>query len=253
MLIGASSFTSTSLATGNYGALLALPVTLAWLADRRRSPAAVGAWAGLALATKPFLGLVAVDWILRRQAWTLLFAALVGAACLGVGLATFGPGTTVAWMAQLREVQWTWAAMNGSVAGLVSRCLDASPYHVPLVVAPRLAAALSSTLALVIAGVSLFVARTADADRRWALLLLACLLSSPLGWIYYGWIVVAPLWLLWQAGRLWTPGLWLAAPGLFAPMWLTAPTSHGLATLTIGSVYTWTYLGLWLAVLVRRA
>jgi hypothetical protein len=35
-------------------------------------------------------------------------------------------------------------------------------------------------------------------------------------------------------------------------MWLTVPTTHALATLTIGSVYTWTYLGLWLAVLVRR-
>jgi hypothetical protein len=252
VLIGASSLTSTSLATGNYGPLLALPVTLAWLADRRRAQPAVGAWGGLVLAAKPFLGLLAVDWLLRRQGRTLIAAGMAGAACLAVGLVTFGLASTLDWVVQLREVQWTWAAMNGSLPGLVTRMLDASPYHTPLVEAPRLAATLSLMLVLLVAAISLFVARTADVDRRWALLLLACLLCSPLGWIYYGWIFAGPMWLLWKDGRLWMPGLWLAAPGLFVPMWLTAPTTHALATLTLGSVYTWTYLGLWLAVLVRR-
>src|SRR4029453_3564366 len=130
---------------------------------------------------KPFLGLVAVDWILRRQMRTMLAAGLVGVACLGAGIATFGLATTLDWAVQVREVQGTWAAMNGSLPGLVSRVLDASPYHTPLVVAPKLAAAVSVTLALLVAAVSLLVARTADADRRWALLLLACLLCSPLG------------------------------------------------------------------------
>jgi hypothetical protein len=227
-------------------------VTLAWLADRRRAERAVGAWAGLVLATKPFLGLLAVDWLLRRQWRTWLTAGLVGGACLAAGLAFFGPGPTLEWVVQLREVQWTWAAMNGSLPGLVGRLLDTSPYHVAFVVAPRLAAALGLTLALVVAAISLAVARTADTDRRWALLLLACLLCSPLGWIYYGWIVIGPLWVLWKDARLWMPGVWLAVPGLFLPMWLIVPTTNALATLTLGSVYTWTYLGLWLAVLVRR-
>jgi hypothetical protein len=107
-------------------------------------------------------------------------------------------------------------------------------------------------LVVAVAAVSLRAARTADVDRRWALLLLACLLCSPLGWIYYGWIATGPLWVLWTSGRLWTPALWVAAPGLFVPAWLTLPTSHGLAALTLGSVYTWTYLGLWVAVLRGR-
>ena len=127
VLIGASSLTSTSLVTGNYGPLLALPVTLAWLADRRRAEAAVGAWGGLVLAAKPFLGLLAVDWILRRQGRTIVVAALVGLGCLAVGLVTFGLASTLEWVVQLREVQWTWAAMNGSLPGLVSRMFDASP------------------------------------------------------------------------------------------------------------------------------
>ena len=228
-------------------------MTLAWRADRDGRKVGTGAWAALALAAKPFLGLLVVDWAIRRQGRTIVAAAVVGLGCLATGVAVFGVGATGEWVLQLREVQWAWGAMNGSVPGLVSRILADSPYHTPFValptrrrvVEPRAHPRDSRDLAR----------GRADGGRGSSLgappARVPPLLAARLD--LRGWILVGPLWLLWKEGRLWTPALWLVGPGLFAPPWLTLPTSSGIAALTIGSLYTWTYLGLWLAVLCGPA
>lgn len=100
-------------------------------------------------------------------------------------------------------------------------------------------------------------------DRGFALLLLAALLLSPLGWIYYLWIVVGPLVVLihyWYNEesetkrstlmRIRNSILFISCFGVFLPLPVVVLHQPSLAaTVTYGSSYFWTFLFLWLALI----
>ena len=99
-------------------------------------------------------------------------------------------------------------------------------------------------------------------DRAFALMLLASLLLSPLGWTYYFWLPVGPIVVLWAAWRrgpdaetgcsTWTRNLLkFALIGLMYPLWcigLGQPRSLG--TVLISSLYFWGLVLVWFALLI---
>ena len=93
-------------------------------------------------------------------------------------------------------------------------------------------------------------------DRSFAGVLLTSLLISPLGWVYYLWLVAGPAAALWQTvGQRRSFGrnvcIALAVPGLVCPLLLTAAwREYAWGAVTLGSIYTWTTLALWTAIML---
>jgi hypothetical protein len=88
-----------------------------------------------------------------------------------------------------------------------------------------------------------------DIDRAFAMMMLAALLVSPLGWVYYWWLPVGPM-----AALLRRPpaAFWIAAPLMAAPLFVvTAGQPNGWMTVTVGSAYFWATLLAWAAVCIR--
>lgn len=242
------------------------PVCWAWLAYRRGDSRRAGVWLGVAAAIKPFLLLFAPYFLLRRDRRALASMLLVVAACVALGLVVFGPRAYAEWLAQLPRVSWDSHFMNASVWGVLQRNVGRSNYPMFLK-APALVPPVAVGLALLIGAMTVTrVARTRPEPRRtdedWAVLLMAALLMSPLGWNYYGWIAVWPTAALLAHHAPWRRpawrDLWLV-PGLGGWLWWGKMTEWGqpnpLVTLTGSSLYFWALLSLWIWSLgaIRRA
>jgi hypothetical protein len=89
--------------------------------------------------------------------------------------------------------------------------------------------------------------RDRDLDRSWLLVMAGALLWSPLGWVYYGWFLMPPLAVMALSGRL-TTGmrLWLGL-WLWPPFSLFLARSRAPIAATLGSVYFWGLLALWIS------
>jgi hypothetical protein len=263
--------TGTVVATGQVSLLLLLPVTLAWLAARRGAWARAGAWLGLAMSVKPFLFIFLPYFLLRRYPGAAVTALLVAAGAFVTGMLVFGLASHLAWLSALGATDWSWAAMNGSILGVLSRTMSESPYFTPLVSAPGLVRPLWLCGAA-IAGVLTLAAAWRDdspeaVDRGFVLVLVGAQLVSPLGWVYYFWLPVGPAaalvadWLRQRRDRTATAGtsaahwrnvlLWTSLPCLVWPLGLvTAWQPSRLATATLGSVYFWGTVLVWSSVLL---
>lgn len=243
--------------TAQVSFLVAWPACLAWLAYRRGHGARAGAWLGLAIAIKPFIGLL-VPYLVVRRDWRALGAcAATGAGAVLVGAAVFGPGAYVEWLRQLPQVSWAGHYLNASWFAVVVRALGESSLA-PLArweaaVWPTSIAGAMAVGAVTLARLWPRPSSSAGIDRDWACLLLAALLMSPLGWCYYLWIPLWPLVALIVARAPWRApawgDLWLL-PGLGGWLWWGQMTAWGqpspVATVTFGSAYFWALLSLWI-------
>jgi hypothetical protein len=239
--------TAATTVTGQFTGLLMLLTVVAWQAMRGEQETKAGIWLGILIGLKPFLGLfLAVLCIVRRWRTVAVALATLGAT-FAAAIAVFGMEQHRAWLQALGAVDWTWAPMNGSVYGLLTRCFAASPYFTPFVenrpaIVGLWAASSAAIVALTVA------AWRRSVDHGVAATLLASLLVSPLGWVYYAWLAVAPCTALWARRR---PSLVVVGfVCLLVPFFATvAGQPHAWATATIGSAYTWGLLALWAGVL----
>jgi hypothetical protein len=267
--------TGAVIVTGQLSWLLLLPVTLAWRAMRSRAHTRAGFYLGLAMSVKPFLAIFA-PCVLRTGPRAAAMAALAVLSAFGLGVAIFGLATHASWIAALRSADWEWAAMNASILGVLSRTLADSPYFVPLVSLPGLVTPLWVAAAVIVAALTLVAADShrspEEVDRSFALLLLGSLLVFPLGWVYYVWLLLPPIWSLsiqWLRERrslivrreVSVRGtlirarnvlLLMAIPGLTCPLAFVAGAFQPspLATATVGSAYFWSVFFLWTALVI---
>lgn len=239
--------------TGQVTYFLTLLVTNAWAAARTGRWRRAGALMGLAVATKPFLAPLCVYLAVRRRWAALATAAVSAVLCYGAGLAVFGWAAHVHWVRALASVDWEWAPMNGSIAGMLSRALESSPLFVPVLLRPDWVAPLSMVFssAVFTATVWRCVRSSHDVDLDFARFLSAALLISPLGWAYYLPLTAAPLAAVWW--RRWAGPWTLADYTLVAGTMLSftpvvvsmAATDTAVGTLSVGSVSFWTTSLLW--------
>jgi Glycosyltransferase family 87 len=232
-----------SLQFGQLGLWLALGVVGAWHFARSGRWRAAGWLLGVLIITKPFLlplGLL----LLRRRAWRGLPTAAAGAAALTIAAVPFvGVRTYLDWFGALSTVQWYGHPLNASLTGLVYRISPADlPAWVPLVI----------MVAIVVSTAALAFRERVDAalhpeDRAFAILLLASILASPLGWMYYT-AVLLPLAVMlrqtWprltQPARratvagatcMWIPYLWTMSFGSGVGALLGATQTYGMVIL----------------------
>ena len=205
-----------------------------WWRQDRWSAGSVGY--GLALGLKPFLA-VFLLWLLITRRWRAAIVSIgVAALPLAIGVAAYGIDVSRAWIQAVRDVTWTYAPMNASLPGIVSRVITSAPAGSSGPLAASLALVGGATIVII----TLLRTRRQPIDRSWLPLMASALLASPLGWLYYLW------WML-PGGR--PSRLLLESPLLWIPMIVTV-TSEPSAwrTATLGSVYFWGLFMLW----VRR-
>ncbi len=257
VIVLATTGASFELALRQLAFALLLPLMGAWWLERTGRVTAAGACIGLLCVLKPFYGLFALMFIWRRE-WRAAAACAATAACaLLAGWALAGTGGYLAWIDNLRHVTWTWHVFNGSVWGVASRLFSPQQIAIaaawtPLVISPGL------TLVVSYVGVALIVVllwrglRGADADRRYALISLASLLLSPLGWVYYLPASFAPVTVTLSR----RPGiaLWIVLALAMCPYGVLVNRRYGLlATLTLGQTSFVVVFGLFLLVYGRGA
>ena len=226
--------------TGQVAWVLMLLVALAWAAGRRDRQIACGGLLGAAIAIKPFLAPMLL-WLGWRGATRAVVAACASAAAIvGLGLAGFGLGQYVEWTHGVSLVSWYGMPFNASMWGWSYRLLAGDPASLASVmhsgtIAYGIAAALCACAAAVTA---VGLTRLRTFDDQWNLVLTTTLLVSPLGWVYYG-ALLLPGW----RGR-W-PG-WLATACWLVPTpWLSAGQPSIVATLLWGSAASWGLLLIW--------
>lgn len=242
----ACAATGATAVTVQFSGLLVLLVALAWRALHRGNEGVAGVVLGVLIALKPFLGLFVPVFLLGRRLRLTAYTAGAGAASFALGVLIFGIGPHLEWVRTMGDISWVWGAMNGSVQALFSRLFEGAPYYAPLGHAGWLVRP-AWLVSIAIIGWHTLRTATRSLDHAFASTVLGALLISPLGWVYYHWLALPGCLALWRRGapRLAVAGLALmAVPLIFIVAFQPAP----LATLTIGSTYTWATLLLWLAV-----
>jgi hypothetical protein len=236
--------------------LLMGPVTAAWLAARQGRSRAAGAWLGLAAIVKPFLLLFVPFLLMRRDRRALEALAAVGVGMIAIGLLVFGPGAYRDWLVQLPRVTWGSHYMNASVAGLLQRLIGLSPYEhagdLPWLRLVLLGAAVATVGTVTIVRTARLRKDAAGVDAAWASLLLASILLSPLGWVYYMWIALWPVAAVIGHERPWARRTFhdlLLVPGLGGWLWFRKMAGWGqpglIASATFASMYFWALAALW--------
>jgi uncharacterized membrane protein len=235
-----------SLLLGQIGALLMLLLTAAWIADRKDRLLAAGTLLGIAIGAKPFL-LVFVAYALWRRSAAFASGLAAGiAAMVTLGLAVAGVSGFRSWLGAIEQITWSAHVANASLLALLTRTLSVTPeilHATPLVARPDLVQPLWWTsVAIVGATAAVTLLRTRNRDQAWAILLIASLLVSPLGWVYYATIFVGPL--LAVALATTRPAQYFIAAGsacLNVPP-TTVPALGALGVLVFGSIYAWGFL-----------
>jgi hypothetical protein len=238
-LMFATTAVSVDLKLGQMGGIIAGLVTWAWLSDRQRRALQAGVALGIASYMKPFLAILLLYWLWRRQWRSLGWAAVAIVTMTGLGTWVAGPASYLAWIDRLRQIEWMAHPLNASTVGLATRVFALAPGR--LFVSPMtiLSPAIVRLIVVTLDGVgalALLRLRGATVDRAWAILLLLSIWLSPLGWIYYLPITIGPLLALWHSGTTLTRTLLLVGWGFAAVP--PAPTFVHLgpwATLSWGS------------------
>lgn len=254
----ANASTGAIVVTGQLTFLILLCLTLAWRAARRSRWVSAAIWLGVLASVKPFLGLFGVLFLLRGRLTAAVGMAATACICMAAGIVVFGVSSYLAWIDALRLADWTWPPMNGAIAGFFARSLSLSPIFTPLFegdsLVPVLTAA-ATLLVLAIAFKSLTSADRQPVDKDFLVLLLTTLLVTPLGWIYYLWLILGPALACWRPNHRWNAIHLIVASFtlvcLMCPLPLTGIwLGQSWAAPTIGSAYFWTTLGLWLLVVI---
>jgi hypothetical protein len=260
-LLATAAFTAPAMIatviTGQVGLLILLPFTLAWYRLREGRDGEAGVWLGVCAGTKLFV-LLHLAFLVHARRWRAAATMAVTLATLfALGLAVFGVGAYRHWLAQLGSVTWAEHYMNGSLLGLIERTLSTSDWqYVPLIEWPWLVRPLwIGAAALVVwRGVGA-LRQPLAADRQFLIVTAAMLLLSPLGWVYYLFLLMPPLAAVLASDQpildartrriLIAGGAALLVP---APIpWLSLQWDSGIVTATLGGIYTWGLLIVFLA------
>ena len=186
-----------SLLLGQIGGVMMLLVTAAWIADRRDRPLLAGVLLGVGIGAKPFLLVFAAYAVWRRSLALAAGLAAGVAAMAALGLMTAGVAGFRSWLGAIEQITWGAHVANASLLALLTRTLSTTPailHATPVVVRPELVQPLWWIGAAIVCAVTAATLLwTRNMDQAWAILLIACLLVSPLGWVYYATMFVGPL------------------------------------------------------------
>ncbi|HEY1192153.1 MAG TPA: glycosyltransferase family 87 protein [Gemmata sp.] len=190
---------------GQFNALLAFLIAVAWVADRHDRWALAGLAVGAAVAVKLFPALLLV-YLVAAQRWRAAGVALLTAGALtGAAVAVLGADAFVTYARDVvpavsakYATQWN----NLSISAFWGRLFTPTPESrvVAVADAPLLGALLAGACRLAMWGATVVAAlgaRSSEArDRAFALVVVAMVLVSPIAWPHYFVLLVVPIGLL---------------------------------------------------------
>jgi len=226
--------------------VLMLLLTAAWIADRRDRPLRAGVLLGIAIGVKPFLA-VFIVYALWRRSRTFAGGLVAGVSTtVALGWLATGVAGFRSWLGAIEQITWSAHVANASLFALFTRTLSRTPdvlHATPLALRPDLIQPLwwaAVALVTIVAAITLW--RTRDRDTAWATLLIASLLLSPLGWVYYATMFVGPLLAVaMTATRRAQIALAAGCACLLVPP-VDAPSLGAVGVLIFGSIYAWGFL-----------
>ena len=235
-----------SILCGQFSLLLLLLLAVAWAASRSGKDQMAGIALGLAMSLKVFVGLFLLFFLVRRR-WRLL-CWFIGTflACGLVALAALGMDSYQQYQTVLSSVTWYAASWNASFMGFFTRIFGGSE-NTPLINTPGLAYALAYGSSLWVTLCLIWLAwprpDTSSPERfdlGVSMTLVAMLLISPLGWMYYFPLLFLPAVVAWRVSDMFVsasrykativlawllstiPSIYIPAPELNRPIdWFT--------------------------------
>ena len=234
---------------GQFSLVLLLLLAIVWYAARRGTIVSPGFALGLALSLKLFVGLLLILFLVRRRWRALGWTVGTAVACALIALVVAGPGAYRSYFEVMGSVTWYGASWNASFMGFFTRIFGGSE-NVPWINAPGLAHALAYGCSALVALGLAWLARRPHDDQRdpaafdlaFAFGLVAMLLASPLGWMYYFPVLLITATVGWEAARRSGRRSLL----LLIPLaWILSTTPHALIPVSTGEMdnpfnwFTW--------------
>ena len=258
LLLVCAAPTGTVLLFAQISWLLWGPITWAWQSARHgkwiRAAIVIGALASIKL----FLALFVVVFTVGRRSREAAAMIATMMACVVAGALVLGVQPLRDWIAMLRSVYWAEHTFNASIYGVLERLFTARDtgsawFQAPLAEIPAIVVPVWILASVTVVAITLRVLhRRRDADHVFAATIAAALLASPLGWIYYLFFLAAPVAALLasETRAIRSPGgmalAAMVALGLcLTPLTVTLGQPNGWLTLTLGSVYAWSLIGIW--------
>ena len=186
--------------------LLLLPLLVCgWRAAREKKTIHAAIFLAFTSSLKPFIGLFLFYFVMRKE-WRGLCAFLLTLFGCGVIAALFfGFDSYVAYYHTCQQIKWAASNWNVSIYGFLLRLIGGNESNIALLPVPGLINALYPLLAgIFFVAVIQFLRPTGDipaklkVDLDFSIIIIAMLLLSPLGWLYYFPLLSIPLLILWQ-------------------------------------------------------
>lgn len=248
--------TLTNTLIGQAALLIFMLVAGGWLAERRGQERLCGILLGLTFAIKLFMGLFLIYFLLQRR-WRPAIWFMATAAGSGLlGLVALGPDSYQHYLQALGSVTWQSSNWNASAYGFFSRIFGGSE-NTPLINAPLLGKTLyyllTATLVILLAWLlqrNRQLATSVRADLGFSFTLVAALLISPLGWMYYFPLLLLPFFVLFRLAHTYQlswkfrfPLLLTLLASSFSQL-LTPATQNSQTAFTQSAYYFYALLGL---------
>ncbi len=190
---------SANIAYGQISNYLFILVAGAWIAGRQKRDILAGILIGIACAIKIFCGLFLIYFFCIKRFKLLTSALITGASAFLASLLLFGLDSYLRYRSVLKEIKWYSASWNVSFFGFFTRLFSDSEKNKPLIYIPHLTEILT-----ILCSIALFVyliyswrkLGSLHFDIGFSLTLIAMLLLSPLGWIYYFGLLLIPYFVL---------------------------------------------------------
>lgn len=188
--------------------LLLMPLVIgAWVASRRQNLVLAGILLGLAASIKLFFGLFFIYFLVRREWRGLFWFTLVVVLSVILPLILLGKQVFLNYFEIIRIIRWSSSSWNPSIYGFLLRLFGGPELNVPVIAAPYLTKILHPLLSgMLVLGVVKFLWPTPainyqdKTDLDFSVILIAMLLLSPLGWLYYFSYLIIPFAILLRFG-----------------------------------------------------
>ena len=210
LLIGFYSF-FPSFANLQFGqvSLLLLPLlVLAWRAAHDQKSIKSAVFLALATSLKPFIGLFFFYFLIRKEWRALSTFMLTILSCALIAAAFFGGYIYYPYYQACHQIAWAASSWNVSIYGFLLRLIGGPEANTPLLPIHGLFIFAYPFLSALLLGILLWFLRPLPStdpqkktDLDFSMTLVAMLLLSPLGWLYYFPFLSIPFLILWNFSK----------------------------------------------------
>jgi Glycosyltransferase family 87 len=186
--------TFASLQLGQVTLLLLPLLVLSWQSARNHQSTRAAVFLGIAASLKPFIALFSLYFLLRKEHRALLTFIITCISCALLAVLFLGIAAYHSYLQGLNHIIWAASSWNVSLYGMLLRLFGGPESNAALFSLPKILPFLYPILVFgLLGGIFIFFHSYSNSflddkkkiDLEFSMILVAMLLISPLGWIYY--------------------------------------------------------------------